>query len=84
MLDWPPQYPDLKPIEHLWTIKHLWMHLKRKLAEYDTEPSGMVELWERVEVEWNKIPRQVCVHLIESMPRRIDGVLKAKGGYTKY
>ena len=78
MLDWPPQSPDLNPIEHLW------MHLKRKLEEYDTEPSGMVELWERVEVEWNKILRQVCVHLIESMPRRIDAVLKAKGGYTKY
>ena len=78
VLDWPPQSPDLNPIEHLW------IHLKRKLAEYDIEPSGMVELWERVEVEWNKIPRQVCVHLIESMPRRIDGVLKAKGGYTKY
>jgi transposase len=78
VLDWPPQSPDLNPIEHLW------MHLKRKLAGYDTEPRGMIELWERIEAEWNKIPRQVCVDLIESMPRRIAAVLKAKGGYTKY
>jgi transposase len=78
VLDWPPQSPDLNPIEHLWA------HLKRRLAEYDTEPSGMIELWERVQVEWNKIPQQVCMDLIESMPRRIAAVLKAKGGNTKY
>jgi transposase len=78
VLDWPPQSPDLNPIEHLW------VHLKRKLSEYDNEPSGMIELWERVEAEWNKIPQQVCMDLIESMPRRIAAVLKAKGGHTKY
>ena len=78
VLDWPPQSPDLNPIEYLWA------HLKRKLAEYDTEPSGMIELWERVEIEWNKIPQQACVHFIESMPQRISSLLKAKGGHTKY
>jgi hypothetical protein len=41
-------------------------------------------LWERVEKEWNKIDVEVCQNLIESMPRRIAAVLKAKGGYTKY
>ena len=60
------------------------MYLKRILAEYETEPSGVLELWERVDAEWNRIPTQVCIELIESMPRRIDAVLKVKGGYTKY
>ena len=46
--------------------------------------SGMLELWERVETEWEKIPAEVCQNLIESMPRRIEAVLKAKGGHTKY
>jgi hypothetical protein len=78
VLEWPPQSPDLNPIEHLW------VHLKRGLGEYDDEPNGMLELWERVETEWNKIPQQVCMDLIESMPRRIAAVLKARGGYTKY
>ena len=78
VLTWPPQSPDLNPIEHLW------QHLKRKLAEYKTEPGGILDLWERVEAEWGKIPVEVCVNLIESMPRRVAAVLKAKGGYTKY
>jgi len=44
----------------------------------------MLELWERVEAEWDKIPPEVCQNLIESMPRRVEVVLKVKGGYTKY
>jgi hypothetical protein len=40
----------------------------------------MLELWERVEKEWVKIPASVC--LIESMPRRVETMLKAKGGYA--
>ncbi len=78
VLPWPAQSPDLNPIEHLWT------HLKVKLGEYERPPGGMIELWERTEKEWNKIDAVVCQNLIESMPRRVAAVLKAKGGYTKY
>jgi len=78
VLEWPAQSSDLNPIEHLWE------HLKRQLNKYETEPSGIFELWERVEAEWNQLPVQVCLDLIESMPRRVAAVLAARGGYTKY
>jgi hypothetical protein len=78
VLSWPAQSPDLNPIEHLW-----W-HLKKQLGKYDTPPGGMVELWERIEREWHNIKPEVCQNLIESMPRRVAAVIKAKGGYTKY
>ena len=74
----PAQSPDLNPIEHLWS------HVKRKLKEYEEPPKGVHELWERLVVEWNAIPAEVCQNLIESMPRRISAVIKAKGGPTKY
>ena len=75
---WPANSPDLNPIEHLWE------HLKRQLAGYEQSPKGVLELWERIEKEWNASPASTCQTLIESMPRRVEAVLKAKGGYTKY
>jgi len=78
VLTWPAQSPDLNPIEHLW------YHLKRRLGDYEEPASGILQLWERVQVEWDRIEPEVCQNLIESMPRRIAAVLKAKGGYTKY
>ena len=77
-MKWPAQSADLNPIEHLWC------HLKKRLGEYEFPPKGMEELCERVEKEWDDIPASVCQGLIESLPRRISAVLKAKGGYTKY
>ena len=78
VLQWPAQSPDLNPIEHLWE------HLKKRLGDYERPPGGILELWDRVQVEWEKIPVEVCQNLIESMPRRVEAVIKAKGGYTKY
>ena len=65
VLDCPAQSPDINPIEHLW------FYLKQRLNEYETEASSMHELWQRVEKEWNTIPVDVCLGLIESMPRRM-------------
>ena len=74
---WPAQSPDLNLIEHFWGC------LKRRLAEHGNSPNGTHELWERVQVEWERIPVEKCQRLIESMPRRVQAVLKAKGGYTQ-
>jgi DDE superfamily endonuclease/Transposase len=78
VLDWPAQSPDLNPIEHLWA----WM--KIRLNKYDTPPSGMLELWERVQDIWNSFSAEECERLVASMPKRIQAVLDAKGWWTDY
>ena len=78
ILEWPPQSPDLSPIENLWVI------LKRRLHQYEHPPKGVIKLWERIETEWNKISRKDCLSIIESMPNRIKAVLKSKGKWTDY
>ena len=78
VIEWSPQLADLNSIEHLWH------HLKIKLGEYDRPASGIAELWERVQKEWNDIPASVCQNLIKSMFKRVQAVLWAIGGYTKY
>ena len=77
-MEWPTQSPDLNPIEHLW------FHLKKQLSDHKTPLSRILELWERVEKEWEEIKPEECQNLIESMPRRNQAVIRAKGGYTKY
>jgi len=78
LLDWPAQSPDLNPIEHLWH------HIKLQLCKYEAPAKGVWEIWERVAEVWNDIEPEVCQGLIESMPRRLEAVIKAKGGNTKY
>lgn len=78
VLEWPAQSPDLNPIENLWRT------LKRKLLAYEEVPAGVLELWERVKIEWKTITQEECLNLILSMPARVNAVLMAKGGHTKY
>jgi transposase len=78
VLPWPSQSPDINPMEHVWR------QLKRQLAKYPTAPSGVDELWERVQAEWQKVPRSFVRALIRSLPRRIRAVYRARGGHTKY
>ena len=78
LLDWPAQSPDLNPIEHTWN------HLKRSLSGYESAPTGVHQLWERVVVEWGKISVEECQKWIESMSRRVEAVIKAKRAHIKY
>ena len=67
--------------------KQKWPFLSKKhrrLRMDFAEAHGIAEFWEMVQKEWNDIPTSVCQNLIESMPRRVQAVLQAKGGYTKY
>ncbi|KAG1168040.1 hypothetical protein G6F71_009292 [Rhizopus microsporus] len=79
VIDWPAYSPDLNPIENMWHF------VKCELVKYDEPPKGMLELWERVQHIWNnKIDKDMCLRYINSMPERIQAVIKAKGGETKY
>lgn len=72
----PPQSPDLNPIEHLWwEVKH---RLQTK------NPRNKTDLKTAVKEIWESIPSTVTKNLVESMPRRLQAVLDAKGGHTKY
>lgn len=72
-MQWLGQSPDLNSTENLWTLQ------KKQLAKYESLLLGLDELWNRVQEEWNKIPRQHVKNLVENMPNRKNSVIKAKG-----
>jgi hypothetical protein len=76
VLEWPSQSPDLNPIEHVWA------HMKRCLATKVFKSKN--ELKEELQNIWDNITPEFCFNLIDSMPRRIEDVLKVKGGHTFY
>ncbi len=78
LLKWPPQSPDLNPIEHLWDV------VEREIRIMDVQPTNLQQLHVAIMSIWTKISKECFQNLVESMPRRIKAVLKAKGGPTRY
>ena len=77
VLDWPAQRSDLNLIENLWEI--LNQH-----CNHQARPKKEAELWVECQAAWARASADTCRKLIESMPKRMDAVIKNKGGPTKY
>ena len=73
---WPPNSPDLNPIENLWSI------VKRRLEKMKS--TTLEELWKNVQTVWKNLEISLLENLVKSMSNRIKLVLKHKGNMTKY
>uniref|UniRef100_A0A034VZC4 Transposable element Tc1 transposase n=1 Tax=Bactrocera dorsalis TaxID=27457 RepID=A0A034VZC4_BACDO len=76
VLPHPPQSPDLNPIEHLWE------ELERRVRKRAV--CNKMELKQALLEEWHKITQQTTQKLVNSMPRRLEAVIKQNGLPTKY
>ena len=86
VMEWPPNSPDMNPIEHLWS--HIKLELHHRYPDTKTLP-GCPEtvkrvLKERLAEVWRDIGREVLDRLIDSMPSRVQALLDAEGWYTEY
>ena len=75
---WPANSPDLNPIENLWHI------LRTNVGKRVPRPMKKQELIDSLKDEWEKLDMKVINDLIDSMPRRLQAVIDAEGGTTKY
>ncbi len=55
-----------------------------KLRKYTPAITTVAQLQEAVQKEWEEIDWYVILKLIETMPARIQAVLAANGGHTKW
>ena len=78
VLPWPALSSNLSPIEHLWD------ELGRRVRHRKNPPETLQELRDALVYEGNNIPQACIQRLIDSMRRRCDAVVVARGGHTRY
>ena len=77
-LEWPACSPDLNPIEHLWD------QLKRAVRRRPVQPQTLQDLRLALTKEYQAISQERISNLIHSMPQRLQAVIAARGGNTRY
>ena len=75
VLPWCARSPGLNPIENIWS----WMDMRLSKSHL----TAIEDLKTAVQALWLEVPREMCMRLIESMPKRVRACFKAKGGHFK-
>lgn len=73
---WPPNSPDLNPIENVWGL------MKREVERQN--PRNMIDLEKIIDNVWDGLTIKYFKTLFQSIPRRIQSCIALKGEKTKY
>ena len=74
----PPNSPDLNPIEPVWHELLKFIRARPHL------PSSTAQLISAIYNAWDQPPQEDIDKHIRTMPKRVQAVLKAKGGHTRF
>lgn len=75
-MEWPPQSPDLNPIEQIWDF--LDSHLSK------VEKTSKDAMWKNLQNTWKLVTPKILKKYIYTMKARCHSVIRAKGYHTKY
>ncbi|KAL0840909.1 hypothetical protein ABMA28_014708 [Loxostege sticticalis] len=77
-MEWPARSSDLNPMEHLWD------ELRRCVKQRSPAAATLRELRSALVEEWSNIDQNRIRNLVYSMPHRLNEVIRARGGNTRY
>jgi hypothetical protein len=70
--------PDLNPLEHIWDL------IGRRVQARDPPVQNLAQLEAALHEEWQQLPLDRIRRFTSSMSRRIQAVIRVRGGYTQY
>ncbi|KAH9645481.1 hypothetical protein HF086_017393, partial [Spodoptera exigua] len=77
LINFPPKSPDLNPIENLWGLMvQQWDATQSRTR--DSLCCHAFEIWESFRGS------QICFNMVASMQERLQDVIDANGGYTRF
>jgi transposase len=77
LMVWPPNSPDLNPIENLWAI------IKRKIYADGKQFTSKQELWHAIQIASRSVDATTIKNLTDSVNERIFDVIRCSGRYIK-
>ncbi|GFU38478.1 transposase domain containing protein [Nephila pilipes] len=78
LMSWPPNSPDLNRIEHIWDVMGRQFRVPRPPIR------NILDLSDRCLNIWYNLSPVIYQGIVASMPRRVEAVLRAKDGPTRY
>lgn len=75
-LKWPSSSPDMNPIEHLWD------EIERRMKKH--QPKNVQELKDSLVRVWEAVEGEVLKKLVDSVPNRLNELIRMKGYPTRY
>jgi transposase len=75
---WPAMSTDFNPIEHIWDM------LGRSMQTREPPVQNIRQLEAALHRKWQQLSQQDIRRLTGEMRRRVDAVIQARGGYTRY
>jgi len=86
VMEWPPQSPDLNPLDNLWVEFKERFH--KRFTELFNHPSKSLEARYRygevLQEVWYNQGLEMVESLVRSMQKRCELVIEAQGGAIKY
>ena len=73
LMVWPPCFPDLNPIENLWSV------IKSSVLDGGRQFTSKQQLWEAILSTCKTIEANTIQHLTESMDNGVQKLLSNKG-----
>ena len=76
VLEWPPQSADLNPIEKFWSLLDAEISLGKRYNK--------TVFLNDLQLKFQQTDPNYLEKLVESMPRRLEAVIRSRGYNTKY